>query len=400
MSIVVRRFQADDAPAIDRLNDRLAAAGLPHRVFCEDVVDGEPTLDDEPIVSRLFVAANGQEIHGGAWLREQWFWSEEKPIRVGWVKYPVAESLVSRAAAGVPASLLFTLLRQQPHLMALGMGGHAGPFARLLAAARWNGSAVPFFFSFLQPSRVLRQLSYARTTAVRRKLADALATTGLGAIGYKLIAGARGLTSARPPRGYTSTVVEQFEDWADEIWVRSRDSYGFIAVRDSRALNALYPQGFPCLVRLRVQRRGQDIGWICARSIDAKGTWFERTFGNLRVGILTDALAQPADAPGVLDAGARYLREDRVDLIVTFHSHPAWGAAAARAGFLRGPSNCAFYPSPSIERLITGAAAGNRHYYLMYSDGDGPELVPTPVARHNDDAAIDSHRNVVSVVDE
>ncbi len=376
MSIVVRRFQAGDAAAIDRLNRRFAAAGLPHRVDCEDVLGGEePSLEKQPIVARLYVAANGEEVHGGAWLKEQLFWSDGRPLRVGWVEYPVAESLINGAAAGVPTSLLFTLLRQQPQLMALGMGGHGGPLARLLAAARWNGSSVPFFFSLLRPSRVLRQLSHARATRARRALADGLAYSGLGWIAYKLVAGACAATRARPPRGYTSLVVDRFDDWADELWTRCRDSYGFMAVRDSRALNALYPEGFACLARLRVRHGGRDVGWICARSINAAGTWFERHFGNLRLGILTDALAQPADAAGVLEAGCRYLMEDRVDLIVTYQSHPAWCAAAGSAGLLRGPSTCAFYPSPSIERVITSAAANNRHCYLTYSDGDGPELV-------------------------
>lgn len=375
MTIVVRRFQADDAPALERLNHRLAAAGLPHRVDCDDLLGDEPSLDNQPIITRLYVAANGQEIHGGVWLREQLFWSEGGPIRIGWVKYPVAESLVNRAAAGVPTSLLFTLLRQQPHLMALGMGGYEGPLARLLAAARWKGSAIPFFFRLLQPSRVLRQLSYARTTPVRRMIADVLANSGLGAIGYKLVAGAHAFVRARPPGGYTSTVVDTFGTWADEFWLRSRDAYGFIAVRDSRVLNALYPEGLACLTRLRVQHGGRDAGWICARSIDAAGTWFERTFGNLRLGILTDALALPMEATAVMEAGCRYLAEQGVDLIVTFQSHPAWCAAATSNGLLPGPSNCAFYRPPSIEHLITSAAAKNRHFYLTYSDGDGPEVV-------------------------
>lgn len=376
MSIVVRRYQAGDAAAIDRLNRRFVAAGLPHRVDCEDVRGGEePSLDEQPIIARLYVAANAQEVHGGVWLKEQLFWSEGRPVRVGWVEYPVAESLMDGAAAGVPTSLLFTLLRQQPQLMALGMGGHAGPLARLLAAARWDGSSVPFFFGLLRPSRVLRQLSHARTTCTRRMVADGLAYSGLGWIAYKLVSGACAAIRARPPRGYRSVVVDRFGGWADDLWARCRDSYGFIAVRDSRALNSLYPDGFACLARLRVQHGARDVGWICARSINAAGTWFERHFGNLRLGILTDALAHPADAAAVMEAGRRYLREDGVDLIVTFQSHPAWCAAAVSTGLLPGPSNCAFYRSPAIERLITTAAANDRHCHLTYSDGDGPELV-------------------------
>jgi hypothetical protein len=374
--VEVRRFRTGDVPAIEALNRRLAAAGLPHQVGRENLRQGdEPSLEKDPIIERLYVAAEGDEIRGGVWLKEQLFWSPEGPIRIGWSKYPVAESLINGTAAGVPASLLFGLLRQQPALMALGMGGHAGPFAKLLAAARWAGSAVPFFFGLRHPAQVLQQLSYVRTTRPQRMLADGLAYSGLGWTAYKLVATANAAIRARPPRGYTGLVVDRFDGWADELWLRCRDSYGFVAVRDSRALNCLYPECFRCLVRLRVQHGGRDVGWICARSINAAGTWFERHFGNLRLGILTDALAQPGDEAGVMDAGIRYLIDDRVDLIVTFQSHPAWCAAALRTGLFRGPSNCAFYRSPAIERVITRAAAKNRYYHLTYSDGDGPERV-------------------------
>jgi len=169
--------------------------------------------------------------------------------------------------------------------------------------------------------------------------------------------------------------VSRFDRWADDLWEQCRDFYGFIAVRDSRALNSLYPSDLNRLTRLRVQGDGRDVGWICPRSIDAQGTWFERHFGSLKLGIITDALASPADATGVMDAGVRYLIDDGVDLVVTFQSHPAWGAAARRAGLLPGPSNCAFYRSPAVEDLIARAAAANRYCHLTCSDGDGPEPV-------------------------
>lgn len=375
-TIRVRRFSSSDVPAIERLNGRLAAAGLPHRVGREAPCDDkEPSLDTAPIIERLYVAADGDEVRGGVWLKEQLFWSAGRPIRVGWAKYLVAESLIDATSAGVPAGLLFSLLRQQPRLMGLGMGGHAGPYARILAAARWASSSLPLFFCLIHPSRVLRHLSYARTTSWRRMLADGLAYSGLAWAGNRILAAACAAFRRRPTRGYTWSVVGRFDAWADELWERCRDSYGFVAVRDSRALNALYPEGFSSLTRLRVQQRGRDVGWICARSIAAAGTWFERHFGTLRLGILTDNLAQPADASGVMEAGFRYLADAGADVIVTYQSHPAWCAAAFNVGFLRGPSNCAFYRSPAAESLIGTAAGHDRRYHLTCSDGDGPESV-------------------------
>jgi hypothetical protein len=375
MAIDVRRFRAGDRPALQRLDGRLEAAGVPHRVGCEEPPsNGEPCLDREPIIERLYVAADGDEIRGGVWLKEQMFWAEGAPLRVGWPKYLVAETPARGAAALVPATLLFRLLRQQPHMLALGMGGHSGPFAKLLAAARWPGSSVPFFVSFVRPSRVLRRLSYARTTRTRRALADGLALSGLAWLANT--ARAVGRSVVRPaPRGYEASVVATFDGWADELWVRCRDAHGLVAVRDRRALNALYPAGFNCLARLRVRRDGRDVGWICPRAIDAAGTPFERQFRDLRLGILTDGLANPADVAGVLDAGIRYLVDAGVDLVLTYQTHPAWCAAARRTGLFQAPSASAFYRSPAMEVLIAKASASHRHYHLTWSDGDGPERI-------------------------
>jgi len=376
VAIEVREFAAGDVPSIDRLNGRLAAGGQPHRVGALDVDRVERQRREAmPIRARLYVAAEEDEIRGTVWLREQCFWSDGGAIRAGWAVYPVAESLVNGQAAGVPASLLFKLRREQPHLMALGMGGHTGSFAKLLAAARWPGSLVPFFFRILRPSRVLRRLAYARSTRVRRLVADGLAYSGAAWAANNVLTAARAAVGRGTRRPSTATAVDRFGDWADAIWDRSRRSYGLIAFRDSGSLNALYPDDFNRLTRLRVQVHGDDIGWACVRAIDAAGTWFERQFGDLRVGIITDALAPPADATTVIDAAVRHLAADGVDLIVTFQSHPAWGEAALNAGLLRGPSNCAFYRSPSVDAVIRNAASDHRHCHLTYSDGDGPERV-------------------------
>jgi hypothetical protein len=375
-AIQVRRFTAADVPAIQRLDARLAAAGVPHRIGCQDArADGDPSLDREPIIERLYVAAAGDEIRGGVWLKEQMFWSDEGPLRVGWPKYLIAESPVNGMRAVVPASLLFSLVREQPRLLALGMGGTSGPFARLLAAARWNGSAMPFFAAFVRPSRVLRNLSCVRTTWLRRAIADALSYSGLASAAGHLLSVSRAGRRTRAIRKYSGTVVDRFGDWADEVWEQCRDAYSFIAIRDSRAANALYPDGLKCLTRLRVRNDDGDVGWICARAIDAAGTAFERHFGRLKLGILTDGLAHPSDAAGVLDVGVRQLIENGVDLILMYQSHPAWCGAARRVGFLPAPSPSAFYRSPAIDAVLTKAVAKNRHCHLTWSDGDGPERI-------------------------
>ena len=115
MRIVVRRFQNGDADPIGRLNHRLEGGGSEHRLYKEDLsVNPDADLEIRPINDSLFVAADGDEIRGGAWLREQYFSVEGTLHRVGWMKYPVAESLVDPKYAGVPASMVLQFLRHQP----------------------------------------------------------------------------------------------------------------------------------------------------------------------------------------------------------------------------------------------------------------------------------------------
>lgn len=371
MKIAFRRFRPDDEAAIERLNRRLAAAGLPHRLGGERPDAGEPDLDDAPLIERLFVATQDHEIRGAVWLKEQRFWCREGVVRAGWMIYPVSESLFDRRFAGVPGTLLFGLLRQQPRLMALGMGGEAGPFARLLASARWDHKLVPFWFRPVDIARCLQQVRAVRPTRPRRILADVLARSGLGRLGLAAVSRLRG-SSAPSPAGKVET-VERFGPWADALWERERSAYRLAAERDSRALNALYPNDFVPVTRLRVRGGGRDLGWVCVQTLDAGVSRLRDHFGGLRLGIVTDAWAGPDDATPVLDAGVRHLLDDGAELIVANLSHVAWCAAARMLGFWRGPSTLAFSWSPALTKLLSD---DRDHCFLTRSDGDGPERLP------------------------
>lgn len=374
MKIRFRRVRpADDADPIARLNGRLRAAGLDHVVGNEPAGRPGPSLEAVPILERMFVAADeAGEIRGAVWLKEQQFWTRAGIARAGWMIYPVSESLADARFAGVPGTLLFGLLREQPQLMALGMGGAAGPFAKLLAGARWHRRLVPFFFRMIRPARVLRQISYARATRARRAAADLLASSGLARLGNGVATGLQLALGGRGGRRAQATPMARFESWADAVWEEHRAEYGFAAVRDARLLDALYPADFTALTRLRVHNGGRDLGWVCIQAIDSRGTWLEPHFGDLRIGILTDAFAGPSDAVAVLDAGFRALAAERVDLVVTNQLHAAWRSAARSLAFWPGPSTLAFAWSPRADPLFADIDA----VHLTRSDGDGPQANP------------------------
>lgn len=362
----VRRYRPEDAAAIADLNARLQSGGAAWPVYGEGPAD---TAQPDLISSRLFVAADDGAVRGAVWLREHEFWVNGEPLRAGWAKYPVSESLVDPAFGGVPGAMMFRVIREQPRLMALGMGGPAGPFARLLRGMGWQGGTVPFFFRLVRPARVLRRLRPIRGSALRRVALDLLSGSGLAWLGWQAMLAARRLTAPASAREYQAIAHDRFDGWADEVWARARARYRLIARRDAAMLNAVYAD-LP-VVRLLVRRGREDVGWACVLHRD-----FTRApdspLGPLRVGLIADALAEPEDAHGVIAAATRYLLEGTVDLLISNQSHQAWGEALRSVGFLQGPSQFAFYRSPQMEAALPPQPASEGGIFVNRGDCDGP----------------------------
>lgn len=375
--VTIRQYRPSDAEALDRLNERLEAGGVEHKVWPGDLKHREAPPQTGPRKSRLLVAAGANEMHGGVWLAEQDFSFRGESKSAGWVKYPVSESLVNPECSGIPGSMLFALMREQPLLMALGLGGHGSPFARLLERMKWSGSTIPFFFRFERPFRVLRELRFARRSRVRALALDIAAFTGLGPLGYRVLSAFRRLGSKgpRPDRNVSTTVEPVFGAWTDELWNQCRGLYGMMGNREAATLNDAYPAGYQGLTRLRIQREGKDLGWVCVLSLDLRAKQEDRYFGPLMVGVITDGLSRPEDAATVLAAGAEYLRKNDVDLIITNQSHLSWREGLKAAGFFEGPSNFAFYRSPRVEAALAGATVTPDEIHITRGDCDGPRWI-------------------------
>lgn len=372
MRLSLGRFERRDAAAIARLNDRLRAGHVDLEVYPEPTDPAEAAaFAERPIRERLYVARDGEEVCGAVWLREHGFRVGGADVTAGWAKYPVAESLVNPAYSGVPGSLVFQLLREQPRLMALGMGGHGGSFARLLKGMRWTGISVPFLVMVAKPANVLRRLTYLRSSPLRRLLMDAAAFSGVG----WLAGTAFRLLRTHASGDAVAEVVPEFGPWADDVWQACRDAYGFVARRDAAMLATLYPPSFRAITRLRVRRAGRDIGWACCARFDLRQGTEDRRFGRLVVGVLADGLSLPADAASVTTAAVRHLIGSGVDLIVSNQSHPAWVAALRNMAFIDGPSNFAFYCSPAMQQLIGIKDVTLLGLHLNRGDCDGPGWV-------------------------
>lgn len=376
MGIVIRRYEPADADPIARLNQRLAAAAVPYPVYPEDPPDADSGSGDRSaLCTRLFVAVEGKEVRGGVWLTEQEFQVNGGVQRLGWVRYPVSESLIGAEFAGVPGALMFRLLKEQPQLMALGLGGHDGVFARVLARLDWAGSTIPFYFAIVQPSRVLREMAFLRRTAAHRFTMDALAWSGLGWMAYRGVESLRSVVSPRLDSSISWESEPDFGGWADTIWERNVGKYGFASVRRSEVLNQAYPRDSDAYTVLRVRRSGKDIGWVYVLRKEMRRGRIDPHFGRLVVGVIVDSFGDPADARSLMVAGTNWLRESNVDLIISNQQYPAMCAALQSIGFFRGPSRFAFYRAPAVEKLLSVASVQALGMHVTRGDCDGPGRV-------------------------
>lgn len=359
----MRRFDARDTAAIARLNTRLQSGGALDVVYPE----GSEQNRGGVVRERMFVADDDGEIRGAVWLREQPFRIDGADVLCGWLKYPVAESLVDPRFSGVPASLIIQCLREQPRLLALGLGGHQTPLARMLQALKWMGLTIPLVARVVRPGRVLRRAPALRRTPLRAVAADVLAWTGVAAIaftGWDIMSGAR----RRCARGnYIAEPCQELGTWADDVWQSVRDRYPFIAARDARTVDLLQPDS-PDIQWLRVRQRGTDVGWVSIVQHDfAKGTP-DHNFGTLRVGLIADALAAPEHARGVLIVAMEALEAAGVDVILSNQLHQEWAQPLRDFGCLNVTSNFALYASPQASRLVRDWTRA----HVNRGDCDGP----------------------------
>jgi hypothetical protein len=369
MTIRIYPYTEGMVHAVADFNRRLTAGGVPQEFrFPETPVPvWLPRSNAAKIFQEYYLALDSDAVRGAYAFKHQEFSFHGGVRSVGFYRSPISEGTVNRAYSMTGIQLLRHALGKNPLLFALGMGSLDRPLPRMLSAMRWSLSKVPFFFRVLSPTKFLQQIQILRQTRVSRLIANVGAASGIG----WLAIGAMQSLRIKPDAAYHSTCVEpvqSFSAWADEIWQQSKDLYSMIAVRDSQALNLLYPEGDQKFLRLKVTQDGKIVGWAVVLDTQMTG---HPHFGCLRVGSLIDCLAFPGGALPVARAATSFLEHRGVDLIVSNQSHVSWRKALASAGFLRGPSNFIFAASPQLARLIGGSGTSGE-IHLTRGDGDGP----------------------------
>jgi hypothetical protein len=362
---LIRPAVPTDAPALARLDQRLAAAGTDVRVYPPDAP--RPVVADEPS-EQYFVVQDGDEIRGSVYLRRSTLFVGDTTLPIAWVKYPVSESLVDRRFAAVPAAMILFLQREFPNVLAVGMGGLQGTFAQLLDRFRWSGHVVPTLVLPLHPSRVIRQLPQLATRGRLRQLAAAADRVGAGAVAsWGVRAIIAGLEGARL-RGASVLPVGTPNPDYDTVFTRARAQYATLADRRAAAVRWSVPADVPGVTHQTVHVNGATVGWVAVQFVDLRTLSSPSPYGALRVGVLHDMLAAPTFAAPVVAAGVRVLRRAGADLIIANHSHPTWLHALRGTGFLNAPPSFACMLSPALTAALSARGVHAHDLYLTRGD--------------------------------
>ncbi len=370
MSITIREYTDEQVPAVRRFNERISAGGTQSQFPLSPVPEWLPKAAGRRLFQEYYLAVEGEgaAVRGAYVLKHQDFWIRDRAVAIGDFDLPISEGIVDRAYCRIGVQLLRDAMRRQPLLYALGIGGYEEPLTRLLIAAGWSTFCVPFFFRVVHPAAFLRNVARLRGRAVSRWTSDALAATGLGWLAIRSLQAILG-PQRRPDPVLRIEQVDEFSDWADDVWQHSRNQYGMTAVRDAETLRILYPRSDGKFLRLKISEGAGAIGWVVLLDTQCSG---HKYFGDMRLGSIVNNFAAPADAARVLAAAAAFLQARGVDLMVSNQSHAAWCDGMRQAGFLGGPSNVIFAASPELAALLRRENTQNHELHFNRGDGDGP----------------------------
>lgn len=366
MAIVVQPYVPEHEAAVSEFNQRLKAGGAEKDLVFYEHATPRWLPPGDSIFNQYFVATENRVVRGGYALKWQDFWLPDGQVRsIAYYHHPLSEGIVNKSHAMVGTLLLRDAIARAPLVYCLGMGGYDRPLPKMLIGLGWKHFAVPFYFRVVNPFRFLREMQPLRSSSVRRWGADLVAFSGAGTLGVK----ARSvLTAVLAPTvaAYEVSEFSEFASWSDPLWKEARSECSMAAVRDSRALQRLYPAVEQHLTRLRIHRNGTDLGWavVGERRKDAK-------YGNLRVGSIVDCWALPGNALAVVRAANDKLEALGMDLIVSNQSHRDWCRALKGAGFMSSESNFIFAASKKLSELLKPFDEVKARLHFTRADGDG-----------------------------
>jgi hypothetical protein len=363
MKIEFTPFSASLIPACRAFNERLHRHGDPPFLLPEQTPAARPVSPGGIEWNQYLAVDDTGAVRGGVLLMEQRGWFEQRAISLVNIQSPLSEGIVDRVYSGVGLQMLKFITRRNPYLYAVGMGSEQNPFARLLAAAGWHVTQVPFQFCVIRAARFLREIGPLRGGG-KGWLARLAASSGLGGA-----AAAAWRLAHRPPPlpGYSLEPTSRWPKELDVVWERVRDGLSFSVLRDAQTVADLHPDSQSRLKGFLLRSGGEIAGWSVSLITPMRANPY---FGNLVVGTVLDTLAPPEHLGALASLTHTVLCDLGADLIVTNQMHRCWQQQFRRLGFLNGPSNYLAALSKPLASVLRMAGDFDR-VYVSRGDGDG-----------------------------
>jgi hypothetical protein len=275
---------------------------------------------------------------------------------------------VDRSFKGIGNLLMEDGLKRKPILFALGIGGFDQPAAKYYKKMGWAVMGVPFYFKIVHVFKFLRNIVYLRRNFLQKFLLDLAAFSGIGWLGLKVLNVSKFRKTIKVEDS-TSEMIDAFGKWADDLWKVSRNGYMFSAVRDSEALNILYPSSDQRFIRVRVFYGKDNVGWAVLLATQMEE---HNYFGAMKLGSIVDCLSLPGFEEYVIEESTGILKALGVDLIVSNQSYRSWCRALRNCGYANGPSNFLFCTSPSLTDELEPVGKNFGLVHINRGDGGGP----------------------------
>ncbi len=375
MEINFSKFTADDIPAVNRFNQRLEDAGSDLLFFEKYISRVYQKNEHTRLYFEFFVAKDQQgEVRGGYYFKNQEFCIDKQPEEIVFMQLPISEGVIDSNYKQLGRMIFEDMEARRKLVFVLGMGGFQYPLPNRLKKLGYEMYLVPFYFYITKPRAFLNDFEYINT--LKRSLPKKIAINIVKIFGLlymvkgviSLYTAAYRLIRFRKYKGVNTEIVDDFSDFADELWEQNKDFYSIVAKRDQHLLNQLYPKTSPQFHRLKVSRKGVCIGWVVMLCTQMSN---DKYFGNLKLGTLIDAFSDPGNAELLIYEAVKHLKKQNAGLIVVNHTHLKWGKHFRRNGFLKGPSNFIFGISKRIKEYYPGKI-DFENSFLMRGDGDGP----------------------------
>jgi hypothetical protein len=355
-------FAEQHIAAVRGFNQRMTEGRADSDFLLPDALEMSGSAPGDPIQWTRYVVLDGEFVRGGLLAMEQPGWLNDQMTRALNFQSPLSEGIVNPKYSMVAMQMVKFMQKQADAVFMVGMGAIDRPLPKLLLAMGWTVRPVPFLFRVHRAGRFLSELQMLRTSPLKRMAAQAGRVTGLGALALAI--------QQRPKTGTDGDIrqVAEWGDWADDIWMASRDTCSFAVARDRRTLASLYPAADPRFQILLVERSGQAVGWsVCFNAPMVN----HHHFGNLKVGSMLDCVAIPEARPTTAILTDQELAAQGADLVLVNHSHAGWTGAFREAGFLSGPSNYMLAMSKKLAEAVHSSPGGEAQVHITRGDGDG-----------------------------